>query len=121
MTPPTRLDSQTALTVDDVASDESFLSLVEHALVRVAHDVIAQEAEGEPGQAPTTRVRFAMWVAVYARAFRHVAASALLTRDDAPRDPWDIGWLLAATRAQWSTMALAGMGSGFAQTSGYTP
>ena len=108
------------LTVDGVAEDETFLALVEQALVRVAHEVLAVPPvdDADPAWQSTHRTalplpyRFAAWVALYARTYRHAAALALLTRDDAPTTPWDTVWLRAAVRDQWETLARAAVGSG---------
>jgi hypothetical protein len=105
-----------ALTLTDVAEDESFLALVEQGLVRVAHErllVPATEARTwtQPGLLPVETV-FAGWVAIYARAYRHAAALAILTRDDAPDVPWDVEWIRAALHASWATMAHAAAACG---------
>ena len=105
-----------ALTAHDVAEDEAFLALVEQALVRVAHERLSDPAVTDaeldrPDHAPLL-LRFSSWVAVYARSFRPIAASALLARDDVPDMPWDVRWLHAATTAQWPTLARAAAGAG---------
>jgi hypothetical protein len=116
------------LTVDAVAEDETFLALVEQALVRVAHEVLlvppvddaAEQEAWRVGKTHTLPIpyRFAAWVALYARTYRHAAALAVLMRDDAPDIPWDTVWLRAAVRDQWETLARAAIGSGLLSSQG---
>lgn len=112
------------LTLTDVAQDEAFLALVEHALVALAHEVLAAEAPVEGGDwyggpvdrdgsaRVSVRARFAAWAALYSAQAARPAALAVLTGTRVPPNPWHAPWITDRLRALWTTLAHAHIGAG---------